>query len=92
MLIPSPSSPPSHAHRVGIVDAFTAGSSITIIDRDGVSHTFTMNGTVYRPEGTIPAHIVVDESYVTVVTRGDPKLGPIAKAIVLHEELPDWAP
>jgi len=28
-----------------------------------------------------------------VVTTGDPKLGTaIAKAIVLHDELPDWAP
>ena len=96
MLIPSPSSPPSHAHRVGIVDTFTEGTSITIIDKDGESHTFTINeDTVYRPEGTTAGDISTADpwSFVTVVTKGDPKLGTaIAKAIVLHEDLPDWAP
>lgn len=93
MLIPSHSSPPSHAHRVGIVDAFTAGSSITINDKDGEPHTFDLDvTTVYRPELTESGDIVVG-SPVTVVTTGDPKLGTaIAKAIVLHDELPDWAP
>ena len=96
MLIPSPSSPPTHAHRVGIVDEFNPGSDITIIDKDGESHTFTINGTVYRPDeiaeltGTDLEDALAD-GFVTVVTKGDPKLGPEAKAIVLHEELPDWA-
>jgi len=104
MLIPSPDSPPSHAHRVGVVEvgAFDPGTSITIIDKDGEPHTFTVNGdTVYRPsaeddgisELTGDALIeAVTGGCVTVVTKGDPKLGPIAKAIVLHEPpLPDWA-
>ena len=95
MLIPSPSSPPSHAHRhahrVGVVDAFTAGSSITIIDKDGEPHPFDLNGTVYRPDDIDMEAIT--GGCVTVVTTGDPKLGTaIAKAIVLHDELPDWAP
>ncbi len=91
MLIPSPSSPPSHAHRVGIVDTFTEGTSITIIDKDGESHTFTLNGTVYRPDDIDMEAII--GGFVTVVTKGDPKLPDlIAKAIVLHEDLPDWAP
>ncbi len=98
MLIPSPSSPPTHAHRVGIVDAFTAGTSITIIDKDGDPHTFDLNGTVYRPDeiaeltGTELEEALAD-GFVTVVTKGDPKLpNPVAKAIVLHDELPEWAP
>lgn len=95
MLIPSPSSPLSHAHRhahrVGVVDAFTAGSSITIIDKDGEPHPFALNGTVYRPDDIDMGAIT--GGCVTVVTTGDPKLGTaIAKAIVLHDELPDWAP
>ena len=92
MLIPSPAHH-RYMHRVGVVQAFTEGTSITIIDKDGEPHTFDLNGTtVYRPEGTTDVNIVVG-SPVTVVTTGDPKLGTaIAKAIVLHDELPDWAP
>ncbi len=105
MLIPSPSSPPSHAHRVGIVpeEGFTLGDSITIIDKDGESHTFTLNGTDYRPsaEDDGISELTGEElieaiigGCVTVVTKGDPKADspPVAKAIVLHDALPDWAP
>ena len=103
MLIPSPSSPPSHAHRVGIVqeEGFTPGEdgSITIIDKDGESHTFSISeDTVYRPEtiaGLTGTDLIdaITGGCVTVVTKGDPKSGPPAKAIVLHElPLPDWAP
>jgi len=104
MLIPSPDAPPLHAHRVGVVDTFTPGTdgSITIIDKDGISHEFGVSeDTVYRPSaeddgiseltGTDLIEAIADRC-VTVVTRGDPKLpDPIAKAIVRHEELPDWA-
>lgn len=92
MLIPSPPSPPSHAHRVGIVEAFAESTSITIIDKDGEPHTFTLDGTtVYRPDDIDMEAIT--GGFVTVVTKGDPKLGSVAaKAIVLHEDLPDWAP
>jgi len=92
--------PPLHAHRVGIVTEFTpytpeedgSDGSIVIMDNHGVSHTFDVTGdTVYRPEGTTSESIIPYEGCVTVVTKGDPKLSPSAKAIVLHEELPDWA-
>jgi len=88
MLIPSV---PLHAHRVGVVEAFTADTSITIIDRHGVSHSFDVNGdTDYRPEGTTDGDITVGESFVTVVIKGDPKVvlpaKALAKAIVLHDE------
>jgi len=89
-----PDGPPLHAHRVGVVQAFSASSNITIIDRHGISHNFDMNGTIYHPEGTTTGDIKTSEpwSFVTVVTKGDPKLNPVAKAIVLHKELPDWWP
>ncbi len=89
MLIPSA---PLHAHRVGVVDTFIAGEGgkIIIIDRHGASHEFGVSeNTVYRP-AEITAADIVSESYVTVVTKGDPKkAGPIAKAIVLHEKTED---
>ena len=95
MLIPSPAHH-RRMHRVGVVEtfvAFVAGAdgSIEIIDRDGESHTFTVNeDTVYRPADIDPdpsIAIVEGVSHVTVVTKGDPKLGPVAKAIVLHEKI-----
>lgn len=98
MLIPT--GPPLHAHRVGIVqEGFIPGESdsITIIDNHGEPHTFGINydsngETVYRPDGTEAANIVPG-SVVTVVTTGDPKnaANDVAKAIVLHEDLPEWA-
>ena len=87
MLIPSSDSPPLHRHRVGVVDAFTEGTSITIIDEDDVTHTFALlNGTVYRPAKIDSSTEIVAGVHVTVVIKGDPKLpNPIAKAIVLHK-------
>lgn len=103
MLIPV--GPPSHAHRVGIVTAFTPytpdedgdDGSIEIIDKDGVPHTFVItDDTVYRPDEIsekTPEELEeeLEGGCVTIVTTGDPKLEPPAKAIVLHDELPDWA-
>jgi hypothetical protein len=111
MLIPSPDAPPfqmhhryMYMHRVGVVEDFTPGTdgSITIIDKDGESHTFAVSeDTVYRPSaeddgisGLTGTDLIdaITGGCVTVVTTGDPKLpDPIAKAIVLHDELPDWA-
>jgi len=101
MLIPSPDSPPSWVHRVGVVDTFTpydpgppaADGEILILDKDGVSHTFTINeDTVYRPDtiagltGT-DLELAITGGFVTVVTKGDPQADPppVAKAIVLHK-------
>jgi len=107
MLIPSPAHHRyMYMHRVGVVEvgAFDPSTSITIIDKDGESHTFTISDdTVYRIYYLSPEEIAalteaelvaaITGGCVTVVTTGDPKLpDPIAKAIVLHEELPDWAP
>jgi len=103
MLVPSPAHH-RYMHHVGVVEvgAFDPDTSITIIDREGVSHTFTVSeDTVYRPsaeddgisELTGDALIeAITGGCVTVVTKGDPKKADLeAKAIVLHEELPDWA-
>ena len=91
---------PLHAHRTGLVSEFTppSGSSslgnITIVDVHGVSHMFNVgNETIYRPAGTEAGNITADatlqtSSFVTVVTIGDPKLNPEAKAIVLHANRP----
>ena len=80
-----------HAHRTGIVAQFEDGVSITIVDVLGESHDFTLGGneTVYHPEGKGAGDIVVDESFVTVVSTGDPKLNPPAKAIVVHPQIPE---
>jgi len=82
---------PLHAHRSGIVTAFDG--NITIKDVKGISHTFqVVKSIVYHPQGIGSGNITaVPPVFVTVVTKGDPKLGPLAKAIVLHGELPAWA-
>lgn len=96
MLMPTSDSPPLHAHRVGVVEAFTAGDGgeIIITDRDGKEHKFKVtDDTVYRPADIDPdpsIAIVEGVSYVTVVTKGDPKKADlVAKAIVLHEKATD---
>ncbi|UCC61211.1 MAG: hypothetical protein JSV02_05170 [Dehalococcoidia bacterium] len=93
MLMPQPGTPP-HAHRTGNVTEFNLpdpdieGSigNITIVDLKGFSHFFVVDGnTTYRPS---PPEMTVEQiqigSFVTVVTIGNPKHDPPAKAIVLH--------
>jgi hypothetical protein len=90
---------PLHAHRTGLVSEFnqpenSSSGNITIVDVNGVSHMFTVgNETIYRPAGTEAGNITADQtlqtsSFITVVTIGDPKLNPEAKAIVLHANRP----
>jgi len=93
MLIPSPDGPPSWAHRVGIVTSFPIDGVGEMIIRDnkGVFHTFEVTGeTLYHPDETDYESIKVDESFVTVVTTGVPSNNILAKAIVLHDEPPEW--
>jgi len=105
MALPVPSTQPMHAHRVGNVTAAppangTSGN-ITIKDVHGVLHTFAVvgnetsseNQTVYRPAGIDAGNITVG-SFVTVVTKGNQKSVelpdlPVAKAIVLHANMPE---
>jgi len=91
---------PQHAHRTGVVTAKPAGNAttgnITIIDVHGAYHTFTItNNTYYRPMSTtLQGNITVGQSFITVVTTGDPKVELIrpAKAIVLHASMPEVWP
>ena len=98
MVLPRPGTP-QHAHRTGNVTEFNppapgvpdAIGNITIVDVQGVSHTFVVDGnTTYRP---YPPETTAEQiewgSFVTVVTTGDPKLEPPAKAIVLHIGKPE---
>jgi hypothetical protein len=90
-----------HAHRTGNATDFNPWikengklGNITIVDRDNIPHTFVVDGnTTYRPKEFSDLtgdalDSAVTGSFVTVVTIGDPKLEPgakaIAKAIVVH--------
>jgi len=101
MVLPVPGTQPMHAHRVGNVTEFnkpssTSNGNITIIDVHGVSHLFTVGNssvTVYHPKGTEADHINPG-SFVTVVVAPKTKLDemPLAKAIVLHANIPEGWP
>ena len=102
LLLPVPGLPPLHAHRTGNVTDFTpgAGGNITIVDIDGVPHTFDLaDDTRYHPEQFSeledPEELdsAVTGSFVTVVIKGDPKLATAkAKAIVVHPRIPEGWP
>ncbi len=93
MAVPSRQQP-LFAHRTGIVVQFEVGPSgngtITIVDIAKVNHQFTIvgNETQYFPNGTKPSDIQVNNSFVTVVTTTNPRLQPVAKAVVLHGRIP----
>lgn len=79
---------PSKIHRVGIVTEYTAGSSITIQDKDGNTYTFTITGEIklLPPEraGTLAVG-----SRVTIIAPRDPANGGvIVKGIVIHPSTP----
>ena len=98
LLLPVPGLPPLHAHRTGNVTAFNPLPSggngnfgnITIEDVHGVTHTFDLAAdTTYRPRefSELTGTALYDEvigHFVTVVIKGDPKLEPVAKAVVIH--------
>ena len=90
-----PGLPPLHAHRTGNVTEFNLPSgsnsgNITIEDVHGVTHTFDLAAdTTYRPREfseltETDLYNAVIGHFVTVVTTGDPKLEPVAKAVVIH--------
>lgn len=79
---------PSKIHRVGIVTAYTAGSSITIQDKDGNSYTFTLTGeTKLLPAeraGTLAVGL-----RVTIIAPRDPASGGVTvQGIVIHTVTP----
>jgi hypothetical protein len=85
MIIPGK---PSKIHRVGVVTAYTAGSSITIQDKDGNTFTFTLTGeTKLLPADR--ANQLAIGSRVTIIALRDPASGGVTvKGIVIHPAKP----
>jgi hypothetical protein len=78
---------PGPVHRVGIVTAYTPGTSITVQDKQGGSSTFLIT-----PDTKIlPAHRAGQlgvGSHATVISRRDVTAGPLtAQGIVVHPQL-----
>jgi len=85
MLIPGK---PTKIHRVGIVTEYTAGSSITIQDKDGNTYAFAITGeTKLLPAER--AGILAVGSRVTIIAPRDPASGGVTvKGIVIHPAKP----
>ena len=79
---------PSKIHRVGTVTEYTAGSSITIQDKDGNSYTFALTGeTRLLPAARMDTLAV--GSRVTIIAPRDPASGGVTvKGIVIHPAAP----
>lgn len=75
---------PVRIHRVGVVTAYTAGESITILARDGQEYTFELSETTkILPEERVD--LLVVGAKVTIISRRDPTGGPLAaQGIVVH--------
>jgi hypothetical protein len=79
---------PSKVHRVGTVTSYTAGSSITIQDKDGNTYTFALTGDtkLLPPER---AATLAMGSRVTIIAPRDPANGGVTvKGIVIHPAAP----
>src|SRR5512143_3687526 len=78
--------------RVGLVVAFTADQSITIMDRDGVQYTFTLapNLKIVPPQR---ANMLGVGAYVTIIAPNNvPNGKSIATGIVIHPQPPASLP
>jgi hypothetical protein len=79
---------PTKIHRVGIVTAYTAGSSITIQDKDGNSFTFTITSETKLLPAERAGTLAVG-SRVTIIAPRDPASGGVTvKGIVIHPVTP----
>ncbi len=75
---------PTRIHRVGVVTAYTAGSSISIQDKDGNSFTFALTADTKILPQERAGQLAVG-SRVTIISRRDVTGGPAAaQAIVVH--------
>jgi hypothetical protein len=76
---------PTQIHRVGVVTAYTPGSSITITDKAGNTTTFLLTPhTKISPKHL--ANTLAPGVTVTVISRRDPAGGPLtAQRIVIHK-------
>lgn len=85
MIIPGK---PSKIHRVGTVTAYTAGSSITIQDKDGNTFTFTITSDTKLLPAERADQLAVG-SRVTIIAPRDPAGGGVTvKGIVIHPANP----
>lgn len=81
MVIPSK---PAKIHRVGIVTEYTAGTSITIQDKDGNTFTFTITSDTKLLPAERADQLAVG-SRVTIIAPRDPAGGGVTvKGIVIH--------
>ena len=79
---------PSKIHRVGIVTAYTAGTSITIQDKDGNTYTFAIAGDIKLLPPERAGELAVG-SRVTIIAPRDPASGGVTlKGIVVHPAKP----
>jgi hypothetical protein len=79
---------PSKIHRVGIVTEYTAGSSITIQDKDGNTYTFAITGEIKLLPDERAGTLAVG-SRVTIIAPRDPASGGVTvKGIVIHPVKP----
>lgn len=79
---------PSKIHRVGIVTAYTAGTSITIQDKDGNTYTFAIAGEIKLLPPERAGELAVG-SRVTIIAPRDPASGGVTlKGIVVHPAKP----
>lgn len=75
---------PTLIHRVGVVTAYTAGSSITIQASDGNSYTFVITGTTKLLPEDRASQLTVG-STVTIIAPRDVTGGPVtASGIIIH--------
>jgi len=79
---------PSKIHRVGTVTEYTAGSSITIQDKDGNTYTFALTGETKLLPAERAGALAVG-SRVTIIAPRDPASGGVTvRGIVIHPPKP----
>jgi hypothetical protein len=79
---------PSKVHRVGVVTDYTAGSTISIQDKDGNTYTFAITADTKLLPAERAATLAVG-SRVTIIAPRDPANGGVTvKGIVIHPAVP----
>jgi len=79
---------PTKIHRVGIVTAYTAGTSITIQDKDGNTYTFEIASEIKLLPPERAGELAIG-SRVTIIAPRDPASGGVTvKGIVVHPAKP----
>lgn len=79
---------PAKIHRVGIVTGYTAGSGITIQDKDGNVFTFTLTTETKLLPAERAGDLAVG-SFVTIIAPRDPATGGVnVTGIVVHPNKP----